>query len=220
MPTIITGVASDETVSVKWVPTITDVNAPKLATEINAATSVTLECLLTETFSPDASAEVGEVRRMCSKQVQQRGGTVTLTIEDLIYAYDPQGLATAAINKAYAALVQGQGLPGGPVGQARGHGVGGRRQGRRVAGGDLLRPGEARAGGELGTQGEVWRPRDGDSRLGQGARRLVPMTGGGRVPRLRRARHLRSAVISRSARRSTRAIIRADRDPRPSCLAR
>ena len=107
MPTIITGVASDETVSVKWVPTITDVNAPKLSTEINAATAVTLECLLTETFSPDASAEVGEVRRMCSKQVQQRGGTVTLTIEDLIYAYDPQGLASAAINKAYAALVQG-----------------------------------------------------------------------------------------------------------------
>ena len=91
MPTIIiTGVASDETVSARRVPTITDVNAPKLATEINAATSVTLECLLTETFSPDASAEVGEVRRMCSKQVQQRGGTVTLTIEDLIYAYDPQ----------------------------------------------------------------------------------------------------------------------------------
>jgi len=107
VPTIITGVASDETVSVKWVPTIADVNAPKLATEINAATSVTLECLLTETFSPDASAEVGEVRRMCSKQVQQRGGTVTLTIEDLIYAYDPQGLVSAAINKAYAALVQG-----------------------------------------------------------------------------------------------------------------
>lgn len=107
MPTIITGVASDETVSVKWVPTIADVNAPKLATEINAAPSVTLECLLTETFSPDASAEVGEVRRMCSKQVQQRGGTVTLTIEDLIYAYDPQGLAAAPINKAYAALVQG-----------------------------------------------------------------------------------------------------------------
>jgi hypothetical protein len=61
VPTIITGVASDETVSVKWVPTIADVNAPKLATEINAATSVTLECLLTETFSPDASVEVGEV---------------------------------------------------------------------------------------------------------------------------------------------------------------
>ena len=46
MPTIITGVASDETVSVKWVPTITDVNAPKLSTEINAATAVTLECLI------------------------------------------------------------------------------------------------------------------------------------------------------------------------------
>lgn len=107
MPTIIPGVASDETVSVKWVPTISDPTAPKLATELNAATAIQLECLLTENFSPDASAETGEVRRMCSKQVLQRGGTVTLTIEDLIYAYDPQGLAAAPINKAYAALVQG-----------------------------------------------------------------------------------------------------------------
>lgn len=107
MPTIIPGVASDETVSVKWVPTIADPTAPKLATELNATSAINLECLLTENFNPGASAEVGEVRRMCSKQVQQRGGTVTLTIEDLIYAYDPQGLATAPINKAYAALVQG-----------------------------------------------------------------------------------------------------------------
>lgn len=107
MPTIVAGIASDETVSVKWVPTIADPTAPKLATELNAATAINLECLLTEIFAPNASAEVGEVRRMCSKQVQQRGGTVTLTIEDLIYAYDPQGLATLPINKAYAALVQG-----------------------------------------------------------------------------------------------------------------
>ena len=166
MPTIITGVASDETVSVKWVPTIADVNAPKLATEINAATAVTLECLLTETFSPDASAEVGEVRRMCSKQVQQRGGTVTLTIEDPDLRLRPAGLTSAAINKAYAALVQG----------AKGYlvvrwGSTWTRRGRSATRSTCgrwrsPRPGEARAGGELGAQGEVWRPRDGDCRHG------------------------------------------------------
>lgn len=107
MPTIIPGVASDETVGVSFVTTIADPAAPKLATEVNAATSVKLECLLTEMFSPGASADVGEVRRMCSKTVQQRGGTVTYTIEDLVYAYDPQGANTLPINKAYAALKPG-----------------------------------------------------------------------------------------------------------------
>ncbi len=107
MPTIIPGVASDETVSVKWVATIADTSAPKLATEINAATSVQLECLFTEMFSPTASADVGEISRMCSKTKQQRGGSVSKGIDDVVYAYDPQALSTAAINKAYATLVQG-----------------------------------------------------------------------------------------------------------------
>lgn len=107
MPTIIPGVASDETVSVKWVPTIADPTQPKLATEINAATSVDLTCLLTEPWGPDYSVAVAEIKRMCSKVATQRGGAITYTFPDFIYAYDSQALATAGINKAYAALVQG-----------------------------------------------------------------------------------------------------------------
>ena len=42
MPTILDGIASNETVSVKWVATIADTSTPSLATEINAVTSAAL----------------------------------------------------------------------------------------------------------------------------------------------------------------------------------
>ena len=107
MPTIVPGIASDETVSVKWVVAITDTAAPKLATEINAATSVDLTCLLTENWGPDYSVETSEIRRMCSKVATQRGGAVTYTFPDFVFAYDSQGALTLPVNLAYAALVQG-----------------------------------------------------------------------------------------------------------------
>lgn len=107
MPTIVPGVASDENVVVKWVVSIADPTAPKLATEVNAATSVDLTCLLTEAWGPDYSVAVAEISRMCSKVATQRGGAVTYTFPDFIFAYDSQGLLTAAINKAYATLVAG-----------------------------------------------------------------------------------------------------------------
>lgn len=108
MATIIPGIASDETVTLWWVTSIANTSAPSLATEINAATSIRLECLLTENFAPDVSAEVGTVRRACSKTVLQRGGTVTYTISDLVYAYDPQNPTAASnLSKAYATLVKG-----------------------------------------------------------------------------------------------------------------
>ena len=106
MPTVLDGVASNETVSLKWVAAIAATTAPKLATEINAATSVQLECLLTQTFSPDATVEKAQLRRMCSRQVRERNGAVTRTIADLVGVYDPQDLA-AAVSKAYATLTPG-----------------------------------------------------------------------------------------------------------------
>jgi len=106
MPTVLDGVASNETVSLKWVEDIANPAAPSLATEINAATTVTLECLLTQTFSPDATVEKAQLRRMCSRQVRERNGAVTRTIADLIGVYDPQDMA-ADVSKAYAALSPG-----------------------------------------------------------------------------------------------------------------
>lgn len=106
MPTIPAAIPSDGTVSVRWVPAIADTTAPKLATEINAVGSVALECYLKENFSPDASTDAVEDRRMCSKQVFQTAGTTTVTISDLIGVYDPQDLAAVA-SKAYVALAPG-----------------------------------------------------------------------------------------------------------------
>lgn len=106
MPTVLDGVASNETVSLKWVATLANPAAPSLATEINAATSVQLECLLTEAFSPDATVEKAQLRRMCSRQVRERNGRVTRTVADLVGVYDPQDLA-APVSKAYVALEPG-----------------------------------------------------------------------------------------------------------------
>lgn len=106
MPVVLDGVSSNETVSLTWVATIADPASPKLATEVDAATSVKLECLLTETFSPDASVEKAQLRRMCSRQVRERNGLVTRTVADLIGVYDPQDMA-APVSKAYVTLVPG-----------------------------------------------------------------------------------------------------------------
>ncbi len=103
--TIPQSIPSDGTVALKWVPTTADPSAPKL-TEIEAATALSLECYLKENFNPDGSSEDVEDRRMCSKQVFQRGGMITRTSDDLVAIMDPQNQVSDA-NKAYAALAPG-----------------------------------------------------------------------------------------------------------------
>src|SRR5690349_6888614 len=103
MPTVLDGVSSNETVSLKWVETIANPLAPDLSTEINAATSVSLECLVVGNFDIDFSVDRTQLRRMCSRQVRERSGPVTYSIQDLFVVYDPQDLA-APVSAAYAAL--------------------------------------------------------------------------------------------------------------------
>lgn len=105
-PTVLDGVATNETTTLRWVEDIADPTAIDLSTEYNAGTSVPLECLLTEQFNPDASVTTAELRRMCSNEVRQRPGAVTRTIADLVGVYDPQDLS-AAVSKAYVALAPG-----------------------------------------------------------------------------------------------------------------
>ena len=106
MPTVLDGVSSNETVSLRWVETLANPLAPKLATEINAASSVALECLIVGQFDIDFSVDRTQLRRMCSRQVRERSGPVTYSIQDLFVVYDPQDLA-APVSKAYAALTDG-----------------------------------------------------------------------------------------------------------------
>ena len=106
MPTVLDGVSSNETVSLRWVETLANPLAPKLATEINAASSVALECLIVGQFDIDFSVDRTQLRRMCSRQVRERSGPVTYSVQDLHVVYDPQDLA-APVSKAYAALTDG-----------------------------------------------------------------------------------------------------------------
>lgn len=105
--TVPPGVAADGAVSVKFVTALANPAAPSLATEINAASSVDLTCLLTKDgFSPAGEAAAITDERLCSKQVFEDFGTVTYSTDALTYIYDPQTPASAS-NKAYAALVTG-----------------------------------------------------------------------------------------------------------------
>ncbi len=106
MPTVLDGVSSNETISLRWVTTIADTTAPSLATEINAASSVALECLVVGSFDIDFSVDRTQLRRMCSRQVRERSGPVTYSIQDLFIVYDPQDMA-ADVSEAYAALTDG-----------------------------------------------------------------------------------------------------------------
>lgn len=106
MPTVLDGVSSNETVSLRWVESIATPTAPSLATEINAASSVALECLVTGQFNIDFSVDRTQLRRMCSRQVRERSGPVTYSVQDLFVVYDPQNMA-APVSAAYAALTDG-----------------------------------------------------------------------------------------------------------------
>ena len=106
MPTVLDGVSSNETISLRWVESIANPLAPSLATEINAVSSVALECLVVGNFNIDFSVDRTQLRRMCSRQVRERSGPVTYSVQDLFVVYDPQDMA-ADVSKAYAALTDG-----------------------------------------------------------------------------------------------------------------
>jgi hypothetical protein len=105
--TIPPGVSADGSVKVQYVVTIADTSAPKVATEIKAASSVEASCLLTKDgFAPDATTSQASDERLCSKQVFEDYGTVTYTLADITYVYDVQN-PTSASNKFYAAVPEG-----------------------------------------------------------------------------------------------------------------
>lgn len=94
--------------SVTVVQTIADPAAPKLATEINAASSVNVSCFLYSGGVGTSTTNKGEApRRLCTKDVLQQFGTTTYEVTDLQYTYDPQEASTTNNNKARAALPEG-----------------------------------------------------------------------------------------------------------------
>lgn len=101
------GVSADGSVKVQFVTTLADPAAPKLATEINAVSSVEASCLLTKDgFTPNAETSEASDERLCSKQLFEDYGTVTYTLEELTYIYDVQNPASDS-NALYAAVPEG-----------------------------------------------------------------------------------------------------------------
>lgn len=98
-----TGVTSNGTVQVHWVPTIADPNNPTVA-EVTATGALDISCYLTaDGLSLSADETTTTNRRLCSKQEYTIGGTITWSIGALRYVWDPQGLY-ADTHDAYAAL--------------------------------------------------------------------------------------------------------------------
>ena len=83
--------------------------APKLATEINAATSVDMSCyLMAAGWNPDATTAKGtKPDRLCSKNKREQLNRTTWTLPDLMYSHDPQANDAAAGNEARELLQEG-----------------------------------------------------------------------------------------------------------------
>lgn len=88
---------------------IADMTAPKVATELNAATSVDLSCYLyAEGWSPSGTqAKQTKKRRLCTRRDVESLHTVTYTIGALRYTHDPQAPDSATGNEARELLQQG-----------------------------------------------------------------------------------------------------------------
>lgn len=95
--------------SVRFVAAITSLTAPSLA-EIMAAAPASLGItgyLLAENWSPNQDAAKGSgPRRLGNKQVFERFNTTTIKLDDLRYAYSPQGAAASDGKKAYETLTE------------------------------------------------------------------------------------------------------------------
>jgi hypothetical protein len=94
--------------SVVVVQTIANPEAPSLATDINAATSVNVSCYLYSGGVGTSTTNKGEApRRLCTTSVLQNFGQTTYEVTDLQYTYDPQEDLTHENNDARNALTEG-----------------------------------------------------------------------------------------------------------------
>lgn len=95
-------------ISVVFVQTLATPTAPKVATEINAATSVNVSCYLYSGGQITSTQNRGAApRRLCTVEELQQFGTRSTEISDIQYVHSPQAPPTDASNAARTALVDG-----------------------------------------------------------------------------------------------------------------
>lgn len=103
------GTPSLGAIKVKAVVAIADRLAPKLATEVDAGTSIDLSCYFYDDgWTPSGSqGKSTKKRRLCSKVDTESLSPATYTIGSLRYTHDPQGADTADGNEARELLKEG-----------------------------------------------------------------------------------------------------------------
>ena len=91
------------------VPTIADPNAPKLATEVNAASALDISCMVGAAgWKPSLNQSKGNApRRACSKAERQVLGFAMYELQDLLYSTNPQSATGGDGVKAQEKLVPG-----------------------------------------------------------------------------------------------------------------
>ena len=96
-------------VKVKAVLAVTAIAAPRLATEINAVTSVDVSChLLADGWLPSAeTAKQTKKRRLCSKKDTEQIGVTSYRVAALKYVHNPQLADAGAGNEARQLLKEG-----------------------------------------------------------------------------------------------------------------
>lgn len=94
---------------IKAAVAVEDLTAPKLATEINAATSVDISCFVYPAgWNPTGAQGKGtKPLRLCTKSQRDSLNRVSWTAPTLQYVYDPQGADAAPGNEAKELLVEG-----------------------------------------------------------------------------------------------------------------
>lgn len=107
MPTIVPGVPVLGNFSVFWVPTIANIAAPDLSSELTA--KFDLSCYLLADgweFSTDSNKGTAP-RRVCQVSQFERFTTSTYKLKDLKYIIQPQSAAASDGKDAYEALTPG-----------------------------------------------------------------------------------------------------------------
>lgn len=90
------------------VQTITTLTAPKIATELNATTSVNASCYAYGSFDPTATTNKGNPPpRLCTTVQFEQFGLTSFAIPDIQYVYNPQAADTDPANKVKSVLVEG-----------------------------------------------------------------------------------------------------------------
>lgn len=103
------GIPTLGNVKVTAVVAVAVLTAPKLATEINAVTSVDLSCYLFPAgWNPTGTTGKGtKKRRLCSRATQEQLNTTTYSLAALQYSHKPQAALVAVGNEAKKFLTPG-----------------------------------------------------------------------------------------------------------------